>query len=267
MRDLVIIKGGGELGTGIALSLFRKGFKIIITELATPLVVVRKVSFSSAIYEGEFTVEGVVSKRVDNAQEALISIKDGKIPVLVDPKAEIIEKLKPEILVDAIMAKRNTGTQKQDAPLVIGIGPGFKAPKEVHFVIETYGDKLGNIISNAEAEKDTGVPIEIDGITFDRVLRTPISGFFNSTKDIGDLVNEGDIVAWINGHSIKSKIKGVIRGLLHDKTCIKKGTKVGEIDPRGIIEYCFIVSEKARAIGEGVSKVISIYKLKRNIQI
>jgi xanthine dehydrogenase accessory factor len=229
-----------------------------MTEIAQPLAVRREVAFSEAIYEGEKEVEGVRAKLVSKPEEIESLWKKGNIPILVDPDGKRTRPfLKPDVLVDAIMAKKNLGTQINDAPLVIGLGPGFTAGEDVHIVVETNrGHGLGKMILSGTAEPDTGIPGEIGGYTVERVLRTMKKGIFHPQKSIGDRINEGAVVAVVDDFPIIAKISGIVRGLLREGVEVKKGMKVGDIDPRGNEQSCFTVSDKARAIGGGVLEAI-----------
>jgi xanthine dehydrogenase accessory factor len=161
------------------------------------------------------------------------------------------------VLIDAILAKENRGTRLDDAHLVIALGPGFWAGRDAHFVIETNrGHRLGRVIEEGEAEPNTGIPGEIAGLTWERVLRAPCAGRFQSHRSIGDPVSQGEIVAEVEGIPIKANIPGVMRGLLRDGLKVKEKMKVGDVDPRGIQQHCFTISEKARAIGGGVLEAI-----------
>ncbi len=255
---IVLIRGAGEMASGVVHRLHRSHFKICMTEIPQPLAVRREVAFSEAIYEGHKEVEGVRAKLITAPEEIEPAWKSGDIPILVDPDAKKTRNfLKPEILVDAILAKRNLGTQMTDASLVIGLGPGFTAGKDVHLVVETNrGHNLGRVISKGAAEADTGVPGEIGGYTIERLLRTMKKGIFHPQKAIGERVNKGTVVAVADDFPVMAKISGVVRGLLRDGIEVKKGTKVGDIDPRGKKEFCFTISEKARAIGGGVLEAI-----------
>lgn len=250
---VVIIKGGGEMASGIAHRLSKCHFKVCITEMPHPTAVRREVSFSEAIYEGEKTVEGLTAKLVKTCKDITKVWDNGMLPIISDPETKIKEFLKPDVLVDAILAKRNLGTKITDAPLVIGIGPGFCAGRDVHLVMETNrGHNLGKVISEGEAEKNTGVPGKIGGFSAKRVLRATKDGRLSTLKGIGDNVDAGDIIAFVDDSPIKAEIKGVIRGLLRNGTRVYKGMKTGDIDPRGIKEYCYTISDKARAIGGAV---------------
>jgi xanthine dehydrogenase accessory factor len=228
-----------------------------LTEIAEPLAVRREVAFCEAIPEGEKRVEGLLAQRVSGLEEILRAWEEGKIPILVDPECSIRTKLNPGVIVDAILAKRNTGTSLEDAPLVVGLGPGFCAGQDVHLVVETNrGHQLGKVIEKGEAAPDTGVPGEISGFTWERVLRAPVSGEFSGKKRIGDRVEAGEMAGEVAGIPVEAKISGVLRGILRDGLWVQERMKVGDVDPRGVREHCFTISEKARAIGGGVLEAI-----------
>ena len=254
---MVLVKGGGEMATGVAHRLARSGFRLCLTEIGAPQAVRRGVSFCEAVFEGRKEVEGLVARRANGEKEILAAWEEKVIPLVVDPECRIREILRPAVLVDAILAKRNTGTRLDDAPLVIGLGPGFRAGKDVHLVVETNrGHNLGRVIEAGEAEPDTGIPGEIGGRTWERVLRTPVAGRFRAKKEIGDSVQKGERVAEVEGIDIEAQIGGVLRGVLRDGLFVPQGMKVGDIDPRGIRAHCFTISDKARAIGGGVLEAI-----------
>ena len=255
---IVLIRGAGEMASGVAHRLHQSHFKICMTEISHPLAVRREVTFSEAIYEGEKEVEGVRAKLISKLEEIESAWNGGEIPILVDPDGKKTRKfLKPDVVIDAIMAKKNLGTQISDAPLVIGLGPGFTAGKDVHIVLETNrGHNLGKIIVNGSAEPDTGIPGEIGGYTIERLLRTMKKGIFHPQKSIGERVNKGTVVAVVDDFPVITKISGVVRGLLREGVEVKKGMKVGDVDPRGKKESCFTISDKARAIGGGALEAI-----------
>ncbi len=259
IEDLVIlIRGAGEMASGVAHRLYQSHFKICMLEISQPLAVRREVSFCEAIYDGEKEVEGVRAKFISKLEQIQSIWKAEKIPLLTDPDLKKTKHfLKPAVLIDAIMAKKNLGTQINDAPLVIGLGPGFTAGKDVHIVIETNrGHHLGKVIRNGTAEPDTGIPGEIGGYTVQRVLRTMKKGTFHPYKEIGDRINKGSVVAVVDDFPVIAEISGVVRGLLREGVEVKKGLKVGDIDPRGKRELCFTISDKARSIGGGVLEAI-----------
>jgi xanthine dehydrogenase accessory factor len=253
---LVVVKGGGDLATGVAHRLHRVGMKVVVTELAQPTVIRRAVAFASAVFEGEVAVEGVVARRVEDAAQALALLPEGVIPVLVDPSASVIRELKPNVVVDAVIAKRNTGTKITDAP-VVALGPGFTAGLDAHAVIETNrGHDLGRVILEGQAAPDTGIPGPVMGYASERVVRAPGGGVFRGVKAIGDKVEAGDVVARAGDQPVLAPISGVLRGLLADGLVVKEGMKVGDVDPRGVHGHCFTISDKARAIGGSVLEAI-----------
>ena len=257
-KQVVLIRGAGEMASGVAHRLCRSHFRVCLLEIEHPLAVRREVSFCEAVYEGEKEVEGIRARRVALPREIPSTWKEGEIPLLVDPDGKNTrEYLQPDVVIDAILAKRNLGTRLGDASFVIGLGPGFCAGKEVHAVIETNrGHNLGRVILSGNAEPDTGIPGEIGGVSVERVLRTLKSGGFRPQKSIGDPVTKGEVVAVVDDYPIIAMISGVIRGLLREGVEAKKGMKVGDIDPRGKKDLCFSISEKARAIGGGVLEAI-----------
>ncbi|MCL6430918.1 MAG: EF2563 family selenium-dependent molybdenum hydroxylase system protein [Anaerolineae bacterium] len=250
---LVVIRGAGDLATGVAHRLHRCGFHVVMTEIAQPRALRRAVSFASAVYEGSIAVEGVTARLVGSAAEAMAVADAGEVAVLVDPDAREALSLRPEVLVDAIMAKRNLGTHADDAPIVIGLGPGFVAGKDVHSVVETArGHHLGRLIVAGSAEPDTGVPGAVHGYARERVLWSPADGVFVGLRRIGEPVRAGDPVARVGDALVCAEVGGVLRGLLHDGLAARAGEKVGDVDPRGVPEYCTTISDKARAIAGGV---------------
>ena len=256
---IILIKGGGEMASGVVLRLVRSGFRVCITEIPEPLAVRRGVSFCEAVFAGRKEIEGLVGKLVSGREEILRSWENGEAPVIIDPGCAIRKILSPDVVVDAILAKRNTGTALSDAPLVIGLGPGFRAGRDVHFVIETNrGHHLGRVIEEGEAEADTGIPGDIGGYTWERVLRAPVGGRFRGKKQIGDRIEEGEIVAEVEGVPLKASISGVLRGILHDGLAAEPNMKVADVDPRALRENCLTVSDKARAIAGGVLEAILI---------
>ncbi|MDO4543877.1 MAG: selenium-dependent molybdenum cofactor biosynthesis protein YqeB [Clostridia bacterium] len=252
----ILIKGAGDLASGIALRLFHCGMDIAMTELEKPTSIRRTVCFSEAISHGSTTVEDVeaVSCQADKAREITGS---GKIAVIADPECNCLSVLRPDVLIDARLLKRNEGTKLTDAPLVIGIGPGYTAGVDCHAVIETQrGHTLGRVIREGSAEKNTGVPGFIAGFSVERLLRSPDDGIFQPLKKIGDTVKKGDVTAVVNGKPMTAQIDGIIRGLLPKGAQVYKGMKSGDIDPRCEKSHCFTVSDKALAIAGGVLEAI-----------
>lgn len=257
MPHLVLIRGAGDLATGVAHRLWRAGFKVVMLELPQPLVVRRTVSFAAAVYEGVIEVEAVRAELCPSHDQVAILLKRRVVPVLVDPVGDTIEILKPAVLVDAIMAKINTGTGISSAGFVIGLGPGFTAGKDVHAVVETKrGHSLGRVLYEGSATADTGEPAMINGHGSDRLLRAPEAGNFYALKAIGELVKRGEQVAHIDNNPIIASIDGMIRGMLYPGLKVVKGLKVGDIDPRGNEIDFKTISDKARSIGGGVLEAI-----------
>ncbi|MGD2124891.1 MAG: selenium-dependent molybdenum cofactor biosynthesis protein YqeB [Desulfobacteraceae bacterium] len=249
----VLVRGGGDLASGVAWRLHHCGFRLFITEIDQPMAVRRKVSFCEAVYDGQAVVEGVKALLVRDAQDVYKVWDQGHIPVLVDPKAEAKHVIRPDVLLDAILAKKNLGTSADDAPLVIALGPGFEAGKDAHFVVETNrGHNLGRLLKKGSAEPNTGLPGPVQGITEDRVLRAPANGKWENAVEIGDLVSQGDLIGSVAQQPVQAKIDGILRGLIRPGINVTKGLKIGDIDPRGMKAFCYTISEKALAIAGGV---------------
>jgi len=228
-----------------------------MTETSQPLAVSRGVAFCEAIYDGEKEVEGIIAQRIESPSQVANLWRQGKLPIIVAPDARVKNTLKPAVLVDALMAKQNLGTKISDAPLVIGLGPGFQAKKDVHIVVETNNsERLGRVIEEGKAEADTGIPIAVGGLTAERVLHSPSDGQLLTDKDIGDVVAAGDIMASVAAQPLRAEIGGVVRALLRNGTMVGKGAKLGEIDPSGDREACFTIRPRVRAIAGGVLEAI-----------
>lgn len=258
LNELVIlVRGAGEMATGVSHRLASCHLKVCMIEENNPLAIRREVAFSEVVFDGEKEVEGVIAKRAELPDHIPGIWGEGKVPVLVDPEARIKDFLKPDVLIDAILAKRNLGTKMTDAPLVIGLGPGFCAGKDVHRVIETNrGHNLGRIIADGEAEPNTGIPGSIGGYTEERVIRAPTDGRLILLRNIGDSVKADETVGKIGETDVRSKISGVIRGLLRDGAEVRRGMKMGDVDPRGTRVHCYTISDKARTISGGVLQAI-----------
>jgi xanthine dehydrogenase accessory factor len=254
---VILIRGTGEMATGVAHRLASCHFKVCMTETANPQAVRREVAFSETIFDHEKKVEGVTAKKIDSPHHILQVWSERKIPILIDPEAKVKDFMKPAVIIDATLAKKNLGTKMTDAPLVIGLGPGFHAGKDVHLVIETNrGHDLGRIIVNEEAEPNTGIPGAIGGYAEERVIRAPKDGNFRALKKIGEGVRPNEKVGMVGNAAVRSRIAGVIRGLLRDGTQVWKGMKLGDVDPRGIKAHCHTISDKARTISGGVLQAI-----------
>jgi xanthine dehydrogenase accessory factor len=249
----VVLRGGGDLATGVAIRLHRSGLKVVITELARPLAVRRAVSFSEAVYEGTWTVEGITATRSASLQDALAVADRGGVPVLVAPSMVSLFARSLGVLVDARLIKHTPDTDVSSAPLVIGLGPGFIAGTHCHAVVETKrGRTLGRVYWSGSALPDTQTP-EGDPR---RVLRAPADGPLVTRAEIGDTVQAGQVIAEVGAHAITSPFAGVLRGLIRPGAIVSRGLKVGDVDPSGVREDCFLVSEKALAIGGGVLEAI-----------
>lgn len=254
---LILIKGAGDIATGIAVRLKNAGMQVVMTEIAIPTTVRRSVAFSRAVYEGSAVVENITAKLVlDFAQIPAVLQRD-EIPVLIDPRCEVLKSIHFDAVIDSILAKKNLSTDPTQAPVVIGVGLGFSVPQDCHCVIETQrGHDLGRCIYQGCAAKNTGIPGEIGGYTVERLLRAPCDGIFHPILAIGDAVKAGQTVALVDDQPVTAQIDGIVRGLLQDNVPVKAGMKSGDIDPRGCYEHCFTVSDKARAVGGGVLEAI-----------
>jgi len=260
MRPLglkILVRGAGEMASGVAHRLFKCHFNILMTEIPVPLSIRRAVCFSEAVFEGQAEVEGVGAVRIEEADKIGQAWEKGKIAVMVDPELKVGRQIPFDVLVDATMAKRNIMTFKGVAPLTIGLGPGFTAGKDVDCVIETNrGHQLGRVIYEGFAEPDTGIPGSTMGYTVERVLRAPADGTFRAVKTIGSEVKADETVGWVGEVPMRSQISGVLRGILRDGISVGKGLKSGDVDPRGQRINCFTISDKARSVAGSVLEAI-----------
>lgn len=307
---LIICRGAGDLATGIIHRLHRAGHRVIALETDYPAAIRRQVSFCEAVYDGSAAVEGVTARLVpvltdtetDAETDAEIDtetysglndmpaahttsekwdrsaieavLEAGEVPLLIDPKGESIALLKPDVVVDAIIAKKNLGTTIDMAPLVIGVGPGFTAGNDVHLVIESMrGHNLARIITDGMAQPNTGVPGNIAGFTSERVIHAPAAGYIHDVRKIGDIVQKGDEIAriypdkdsYINALPeyvpVNATITGIIRGLIREGYYFREGFKIADIDPReSELTNCFTISDKARSIAGSVLEVVSAFE-------
>lgn len=257
-RQLIIVRGGGDIATGTIHRLHRCGYPVFVLETGYPSAIRRQVAFSEAIYDGVSEVEGVVCRKASNAEEAFSILDNGEVPMLIDETCKILEKVRPWALVDAILAKKNMGTNRQMADKTIGLGPGFVAGKDVDLVIETMrGHNLGRIIGNGSALPNTGIPGVIGGYGKERVIHSPAMGILFGRVRIGDHVEKGQQIAVIvtgQGEiSVEASLTGIVRGLIRDGYPVTKGFKIADIDPRDSeYENCFTISDKARCIAGSV---------------
>lgn len=254
----IVIKGGGEMASGVAVRLHRAGFRrILILETAAPSAVRRLVSFSEAVHEGRQRVEDVAARRIGDAGELEEAWRGGEIGLAVDPEWKFLPLIRPRISIDAIVAKRNFGTRIGEAAFVVALGPGFVAGRDAHRVVETSrGHNLGRLYAEGPAEANTGVPGDIGGYTRERVLHAPAAGTVEAYREIGQSVKAGEVVCAIGGVPVPAKIDGVLRGLVRPGIRLAAGRKLGDVDPRNKPEYCRSVSEKARALGGAVLEAV-----------
>ncbi len=267
--EVIVVRGGGDIATGVIHKLWSMGKKVLVLETAKPAAIRRLVAFSEAIYNGEMIVEGAKAIKVEEWEDSseIEAVWDQQaIPIVIDPEGRSIVKWKPTVVIDAIIAKKNLGTRIEMAPLTIGLGPGFEAGKDVHIVIETMrGPSLGEIITNGKAIPNTGVPGKILGVDKDRVIHAPIEGILHNIREIGDLVEKGETIAYIEGDKMQVKIEatinGVLRGLIRDGYQVKKGFKIADIDPRqSEIVFCNKITDKAKTIAKSVEIVLQKHR-------
>lgn len=256
--SVIVVRGAGDLATGVIVKLHNCGYKVIALECEKPTAVRRTVSLCEAVYDSEACVEGVRAVLVSSAGEALARAGEGCVPILVDPECESLAEIQPAALLDAILAKRNLGTNRSMAQRTIALGPGFYAGRDVDAVIETCrGHRLGRVIWDGEALPNTGIPGDIAGVSRDRVIYTPSSGVFHAAANIGDVVAQGQIVGYVGDEPISVKIDGLLRGLLRDGLSVRGGIKAGDVDPRyAQLENFMTVSDKARCIAGGVLEAL-----------
>jgi len=254
---LVIIRGGGDLASGVAACLFRAGYKVLITEQSLPASVRREVSFSEAVYDGQTKVEEIRASFAESPENIHEILDRSEIPVIVDPDLETMKHFPAEFLVDARMMKRKVEYDLSTDITIIGLGPGFEAGVNCNFAIETMrGLTLGEVIYQGSPLKDTGIPGEIGDRSFERVLRAPSDGRMTHYKNIGDQVKAGELIAEVGGNEATAPFNGVIRGLIHPDFIVTEGMKIGDVDPRNDVELCFKISDKALKIGESVLKIV-----------
>ena len=262
MKELIIVRGGGDLATGTIHKLCKCGFSVLVLEVEKPSAIRRNVAFSEAVYEGQHTVENVTCFLADSLSHAKSFLEEGKLTVLVDPKGSAISELQPMAVVDAILAKKNLGTHKKMAPITVALGPGFEAGVEVDAVIETNrGHNLGRVLWSGCAAPNTGIPGIIGGFGKERVLYSQAAGILKNVCKITDTVHKGDVIAEVETEEgsipIFATLDGLLRGLLRDGYPVTKGFKIADIDPR-LEEYenCFTISDKSRCIAGGVVEAI-----------
>ncbi|MCB0045136.1 MAG: EF2563 family selenium-dependent molybdenum hydroxylase system protein [Caldilineaceae bacterium] len=260
-ETLIVVKGGGDLAGGVIRRLKRAGFPLIVTELAAPLFVRRTVSFGESVYAGRVEIEGIAAQHAATPEEAQKLATTAVVPVLVDPRAAVVDALRPAVVVDAVMAKRNTGTHMNDAPLVIALGPGFTAGEDCHAVVETMrGHNLGRLIYAGSAQPNTGTPGIVGGHGAERVLRAPAAGHVEAYVAISERVRQDQRIAAVAGKEVRAPFDGVLRGIIHPSVMVTPGMKIGDVDPRDSVDHCFTISDKALAIGGAVLEAVLAWK-------
>ena len=253
----ILLRGGGDLATGVAARLHRTGFQVVVCEIEQPLAVRRLVALAEAVYAGQVQVEDLSAKRVDSAEAVLEAWGRRQIPVLVDPSAASRHNLNPDGLVDGRMRKQPPEFGRETAPVVIGLGPGFTAGKDCHAVVETMrGHSLGRVIWAGPAQADTGMPEAVGEVDRDRVLWAPADGVMSAEVELGQPVDEGETIAMIGGQRLVAPFQGVVRGLIHDDVAVQAGMKVGDLDPRLEAAYASQISDKSLAVGGGVLEAL-----------
>jgi len=259
--SFVLVRGGGDLASGVALRLHQLGLPVVISELPMPVAVRRKVCFADAVYAGTVQVEECVACRVDDPIEDPMSINPivagGAIPVLVDPCGDAIGLLHPKVVVDGRMLKRHVACHPTPGQLLIGLGPGFFAGENCDAVVETNrGNSMGCVLWEGAAQPNTSEPQTIEGRKGERVLRAPADGRVKTHACIGDHIVAGQTVAEVEGHFVSAAFDGTLRGLIHPGTRVKKGMRIGDLDPRDDPSLCVHVSDKSQAVAEGVLEAI-----------
>lgn len=265
-KNLIIVRGGGDVATGTIQKLNRVGFDVLVLDTQKPTCIRKNVAVAQAIYNGEIQIEDIYAVRCDSLNEIEKAFDNSYVAVAIDEKGELIDKLEPLAVIDAIIAKKNLGTNRSMAPITIGLGPGFQADVDVDVVIETNrGHNLGRLIFEGFAQENTGNPGNINGYTTERILRASDDGYIKVVKDIGSVVKKGEVVASVNGKKILAGLDGIIRGMINEDTEVFEGMKVGDIDPRVVTENVYTISDKARLIGGGSLEAVLIMKRRKQL--
>jgi xanthine dehydrogenase accessory factor len=253
----ILIRGGGDLATGVAFRLHQTGFAVAVTETERPLAVRRLVALAEAMYSGKVTIESLRGVRVSDLAGIRSALRDGAVPVIADPEASLLSSWDWAAMVDGRMRKRPPEIGLSAAPMVIGLGPGFTAGKDCHAVVETNrGHHMGRVYWEGTAQADTGIPETVKGYDVDRVLRAPADGALTALVGLGQVVQNGDTIAMVDGHHVNAPFDGALRGLIHDDLPVHKGMKIGDVDPRGEPSFCFQISDKSLAVGGGVLEAL-----------
>lgn len=257
-ETIIVVRGGGDLASGVIHRLYRCGYKVLILECAKPSAIRREVSFCEAVYDGEAFVEGVLSHRIERPEQCSEIWQLGEIPLLVDEKGDSIREIRPAVVIDGILAKRNLGTRRDMAPLTIALGPGFEAGEDVDYVIETQrGHDLGRIIEEGEAAPNTGIPGIIAGAGRERVIHAPADGVIRNIAKISDFVEKGQVIAMVEDTPVEASLTGILRGLIRSGYEVRSGMKIADIDPRREQKKnCNTISDKARCIAGSVVEIL-----------
>lgn len=269
IKDMtVVVRGGGDLATGVIQKFHRSGFKVVILETGQPLAIRRTVSLCSAVYEGRYQVEDLTARKITDPAQCPAIWRNGEIPLLVDPAGQSLTCLRPTILVDAIIAKKNLGTNRKMAPVTIALGPGFSAPQDVNVVIETMrGHQLGRLIFEGTALPNTGVPGILGGKSRERVVHSPAAGVVKHVHHIGDRVRAGEVIFYVDSTPVLSPLDGTLRGLIQEGLTIPQGLKAADVDPRPKETVDFLtISDKARALG-GAALEAALFELGKQREI
>ena len=257
-KTKLIVRGGGDLASGVIHRLYRCGYQVLVLECKRPSAIRREVSFGEAVYDGTSCVEGVTGRLITKVSECQKVWENGELPILVDESGEAVKELKPDALIDAILAKRNLGTSRNMAPLTIGLGPGFFAGEDVDYVVETMrGHDLARIITEGPAIPNTGVPGMVGGVSKERVIHSPGVGRIHNMAHIADIVEKGQILAYVGETPVEASITGVLRGIIKEGYNVPVGMKIADIDPRKEEKKnCFTISDKARCIAGSVVEIL-----------
>ncbi len=254
----VVVRGGGDIASGVINRLYKMGVKVLVLEIEKPNFIRRKVCYGQAIYDKEYELEGAVSKFADSIEDIEKIWNENKIPVYIDPEMKVVDIIKPDAVIDAIIAKKNLGFKISKDYIAIALGPGFEAGKDADAVIETNrGHNLGRVIFEGKAAENTGVPGVINGFGRERVVYAPEKGILIIIKDIGSIVKKDEIIAYVDNVPVYATLSGLVRGMIRDKSFVTKGLKIGDIDPReSEYENCFTISDKARTVSGGVVEAL-----------
>lgn len=257
-KDLIIIRGAGDIATATICRLHKCGFRLLVLETENPSAIRRRVSLSEAVYEGRQTVEGITAEHISELNQRHAVWGRNNVPLLIDPFCSRLKELRPRVAIDAIVAKRNCGTHKKMAPFTIALGPGFHAGLDVHCVIETArGHHLGRVIHSGPSLPNSGIPGVIQGFSRERVVHAPTGGVLEVMKDIGSEVQKGEIIARIETTAVQAPLSGLVRGMIRDQFKVKEKMKIADIDPRmDEPENCLTISDKARCISGGVLEAL-----------